>query len=66
MVTPVGDLMVVTSVALAGICLGSRLGVALTVVEMRHSKPTTSVVSLGFEYNMLGRNNAYRDYVDFE
>ena len=66
MVTPVGDLMVVTSVAFAGICLDSRLGTAFTVVEMRHSKPTTSVVSSEFVGNMLGRNNAYRNYADFE
>ena len=63
MVTPVGDLMVVTPVALAGICLGSRLGVAFTILEMRYNKPTTSVVSLGFVRNMFSRNTACRNTI---
>ena len=62
MVTPVGDWIVVTSVALAGICLGSRLGTACTVVEIKPSKPTASVVNLGFPENILGKDKAYRSY----
>ena len=61
MVTPVGDLMVVTSVALAGICLCSRLGTAFTVVVTTKSKPTTSVVNLRPSSNMLGRNTAFHN-----
>lgn len=57
-----GDWIVITSVALAGICLGSRLGTAFTVVEIKPSKPTTSVVNLSFLGNMLGNDKAYRSY----
>lgn len=56
--------MVVTSVALAGICLGSRLGTAFTVVKKEESKPTASAVNLRLSENMLGRNNACRSYRD--
>lgn len=62
MVTPVGDWIVITSVALAGICLESRLGTAFTALEMKASKPTTSVVNLGLLGNMLVKDKVYRSY----
>ena len=57
--------MVVTSVALAGTCLGSRPGPATTVVEKIESKATESAVDLRLVRNMLGRDNTYRDYGNF-
>ena len=54
--------MVVTSVALAGICLFSRLGTAFTVVVTAKSKPTTRVVNLRLSSNMLGRNIACHNH----
>ena len=54
--------MVVTSVALAGTCLGSRFGTAFTAVKMARSKPTASVVKLQFARDMLSRNNADHDF----
>ena len=56
MVTPVGDLIVITSVALAGICLGSRLGAACTPVVIEDRKYTARVVYLRLLRNILGRN----------
>ena len=58
-VTPVGDLMVVTSVAFAGICLGSRSGPAFTVEGIKESRVTASTVIWEFARNMLGKNEAY-------
>ncbi len=54
--------MVVTSVALAGTCLGSRFGTAFTAVKMARSKPTARVVNLQFVRDMFSRNNADHDY----
>ena len=54
--------MVVTSVALAGICLGSRFGTAFTVVEMKESKLTASAVYLQFVRSMLSGNKAFCSY----
>ena len=48
--------MVVTSVAFAGTCLGSRLGTAFTVVAIKESKLMPSIVTLRLSSNILSRN----------
>ena len=52
--TPVGDLIVVTPVAFAGSCLGSRPGEAPTLIQREDRLKAKETASRGLE-NMLYR-----------